>query len=47
MIKLQNDFDMSTIIEKVADVRGGGKYTRKQMSGVAIVLGANVWAGGM
>ena len=32
IIKLQTDFNLSTIIEKVADVLGG-KYPRRQMSG--------------
>ena len=44
MIKLQTDFHLSTIIKKGADVQGGSKYTRRQMSARrASVLGANVW----
>ena len=33
MIKLQTDFDLSTIIEKRCRCLGGGKYPRRQMSG--------------
>ena len=42
MIKLQTDFDLSTIIEKRGRCPGGGIYPRRQMSRGASVLGANV-----
>ena len=44
MIKLQTDFDLSTIIEKRAYVRGAN-ILGGRCPGGASVLGANIWDG--
>ena len=45
MIKLQTDFDLSTIIEKRGRCPGGANILGGRCPGGASVLGANVWVG--
>ena len=46
MIKLQTDFNLSTIIEKRGRYPGGGQIYQEADVRGANDLGANVWGGG-